>query len=133
MNLSPSHPWPGAATLSRFRWAIWLPLLAFALYGLMLARYSTPYAGGADSSGYLNNARLLDRGSLIAPMRRVSGLDPAALPSNVYVPLGFSPRADSVNMVPTYPMGLPLLFMAVAHVVGWDLAPTLTAVFHRPS
>ena len=130
MNLSPSHPWPGAATLSRFRWAIWLPLIALALYGLMLARYSTPYAGGADSSGYLNNARLLDRGSLIAPMRRVSGLDPAALPSNVYVPLGFSPRADSVNMVPTYPMGLPLLFMAVAHVVGWELAPTVTMVLH---
>jgi len=130
MNLSLSHPWPGAAMLSRFRWAIWLPLLAFALYGLMLARYSAAYACGADSSGYMNNARLLDHASLIAPMRQVPGVDPQTLPSFTYVPLGFIPRADRVTMVPTYPMGLPLLLMAVAHVVGWNLTASVTMVLH---
>jgi len=36
----------------------------------------------------------------------------------------------AVSMVPTYPMGLPLLLLAVAHVAGWNLAPSLTIVFH---
>jgi hypothetical protein len=107
-----------------------LPVLAFALYGLMLAHYSAAYAGGSDSSGYLNNARLLDHGSLVEPMRQVPGLNPATLSPYAYVPLGFAPRADLINMVPTYPMGLPLLFMVVAHVVGWNLAPVTTIVLH---
>jgi hypothetical protein len=130
MNLPPAHPRPGSAALSRFRWALWLPLLAFALYGLLLVRYSAAFAAGADSSGYLNNARLLEHGSLIAPMRQVPGLDPEKLTSFAYVPLGFIPRADRVSMVPTYPMGLPLTILAVAHVAGWNLAPTLTIVLH---
>jgi hypothetical protein len=130
MNLPPAHPWPGSAALSRFRWAIWLPLLAFALYGLMLMRYSAAYAAGADSSGYMNNARLLDRGKLIAPMRQVPGVNPETITSFAYVPLGFIPRPDRISMVPTYPMGLPLMILAVAHVAGWDLAPTLTIVLH---
>jgi hypothetical protein len=120
----------GEDTRFRFRWNLWLPLLAFALYGLMLARYSAVYAGGADSSGYLNNARLLEHGNLIAPMRQVSGADTQTVSPAAYVPLGFASRADHVSMVPTYPMGLPLLLMAMAHVVGWNLAPILTIIFH---
>jgi hypothetical protein len=130
MNLPLPHPGPGSTALFRIRWALWLPLLAFALYGLMLLRYSAAYAAGADSSGYMNNARLLDHASLIAPMRQVPGLNPETLTSYAYVPLGFIPRADRVSMVPTYPMGLPLLLLAVAHVAGWNLAPSLTIVFH---
>jgi hypothetical protein len=118
------------AVLSRIRWALWLPLLAFALYGLMLARYSAAYAGGSDSSGYMNNARLLDHANLVVPMRQVPGVDPQTLPPFTYVPLGFTPRADNVTMVPTYPMGLPLLLMAMAHVVGWNLTASVTMIFH---
>ena len=130
MNLPLPHPGPGLAVLSPIRWALWLPLLAFALYSLMLMRYSAAYAAGSDSSGYMNNARLLDHASLIAPMRQVPGLNPETLTSYAYVPLGFIPRADHVSMVPTYPMGLPVLLLAVAHVAGWDVAPTLTIVLH---
>jgi len=111
------------------RWSLWLPLIAFALYGLMLARYSAAYAGGVDSSGYLNDARLLDHGNLIAPMRQVPGMNAASLPRDLRSRV-LSPRADHVNMAPIYPMGLPLLIMAVAHSVGWNLAPTVTAVLH---
>jgi Dolichyl-phosphate-mannose-protein mannosyltransferase len=130
MNILSPCPKPGIAAWHRIRWSLWVPLLAFVLYGFMLARYSAAYAGGADSSGYMNDARLLDHGKVIAPMRQVSGLNPEKLPPNIYVPLCFMPRADRVNMAPIYSMGLPVLVMAVAHVVGWDLAPTLTAVLH---
>jgi hypothetical protein len=119
-----------ASARSHVRWALWLPVLAFALYGLMLMRYSAAYAAGSDSSGYLNNARLLDHASLIAPMRQIQGVDTNAISSFAYVPLGFLPRADRISMVPTYPMGLPLLLMAVAHVVGWSHAPSVTIVLH---
>jgi hypothetical protein len=124
------HPGPRIAAWHCIRWSLWLPLIAFALYGLMLARYSAAYAGGVDSSGYLNDARLLDHGNLIAPMRQVPGMNAASLPPLTYVPVCFLPRADHVNMAPIYPMGLPLLIMAVAHSVGWNLAPTVTAVLH---
>ena len=130
MNLPFTHTWPRGAAFSRIRWALWLPLLAFTLYGLMLARYSAAYAGGADSSGYMNNARLLDHGSLITPMRQVPGLNPDTVSAFAYVPLGFTPKGDHRNMVPTYPMGLPLVIMAVAHVVGWSLVPTITIILH---
>lgn len=115
---------------SRVRWAVWLPALAFALYGLMLMRYSAAYAAGSDSSGYLNDARLLNQCRLVAPMRQVQGVDVKAISSFAYVPLGFLPRADRISMVPTYPMGLPLLLLAVAHIVGWSLAPSVTLVLH---
>ena len=130
MNPSTAHPWSGMPVLPGIRWRLWLPLIAFTLYGLMLVRYTAAYAGGADSSGYLNNARLLDHGSLISPMRQVPGLDPHTLTSFAYVPLGFIPRADGTHMVPTYPMGLPLAVLAVAHIAGWSVAPILTVVLH---
>jgi len=121
---------PLTATLSRIRWALWLPLVAFLLYGWLLMHYSAAYAAGSDSSGYLNNARMLDHGSLTASMRQVEGLNPDTVSSFAYVPLGFIPKADRVSMVPTYPMGLPLLLLAVAHLVGWNLAPSVCIVLH---
>ncbi len=130
MNQPPLRTWPGASALHGTRWAFWLPLLAFALYAMMLVRYSAACASGSDSSGYMNNARMLDQGSLSAPMRRVQGLDPVSVSSFAFVPLGFTPGVDRASLVPVYPMGLPLAIMAAAHVVGWDLAPTLTIVFH---
>ena len=116
--------------ISRVRWAFWLPVLAFSLYGLMLAHYSAAFAAGADSSGYLNNARLLSHGNLVVPTRRVPGLNPETLSIFTYVPLGFYPRPDNITMVPTYPMGLPLLLLFVAQGVGWNLTPSLTMALH---
>ena len=126
MNLSFSRPLPDGALIARVRWAFWLPVLAFSLYGLMVVRYSAACAAGSDSSGYLNNARLLGHGTLVIPMRQLPGLDPKTLPSYTSVPLGFIPQPDGLTMVPTYPMGLPLLLLLTAQVVGWDLTPPLT-------
>jgi hypothetical protein len=130
MNPSAPPPVPRPDPTPRSFWGLWLPLLAFAFYGLLLARYSGAYAGGSDSSGYLNNARLLGQGHLTTPMRQVPGLNPESLPQSTYVPLGFLPNADHVTMTPTYPIGLPLLLTALARVAGWDLAPGLTIVLH---
>ena len=107
-----------------------LPALGFLLYALFLAHYMGAYAGGSDSSGYLNNARLLGEGHLVAPMRLVPGVAPAALPSYTHVPLGFIPNTDHVTMTPTYPMGLSLLILAVAQVAGLDVAPGLVLGLH---
>ncbi len=130
MNPPSNRSCPDAAGTARIRRALWLPALAFVLYGLLLAHYCGAYAAGSDSSGYMNNARLLDRGSLIALMRRIPGVDPNTVSSFTYVPLGFNPREDRAQMVPSYPIGLPLLIMLAAHLVGWDLAPALTMVLH---
>ena len=130
MNLSFGHTRPGFAAISSVRWTSWVPVLAFSLYGLVLAHYSGAYAGGADSSGYLNNARLLSHGNLIVPTRCVPGLNPETLPGYTFIPLGFIPRPDHITMVPTYPMGLPLLLLVSAQCVGWNLAPMFTVVLH---
>jgi hypothetical protein len=116
--------------LRRLRWTAWLPLLGVFLYAAVLARYTGACAAGSDSSGYLNNARLLSEARLTVPMRRVPGMDPASLPSYTHVPLGFIPNPDRLSMTPTYPMGLPLLVAATARMVGWDLAPALIMGLH---
>jgi hypothetical protein len=111
-------------------WETWLPFFAFLLYAFLLTRYMGAYAGGSDSSGYLNNARLLSEGRLIAPLRLLPGLAPDSLPSFTHVPLGFIPNADRVTMTPTYPVGLPLLIMGAAQLVGWACAPGLVMGLH---
>lgn len=107
-----------------------LPALGFLLYALLLARHMGAYAGGSDSSGYLNNARLLAHGRVAIPQRLMPGLLPAALPSYTLVPLGFIPNADRVTMTPTYPVGLSVLVMAASGLVGWHLGPGLVMGSH---
>jgi hypothetical protein len=97
---------------------------------LLLAHYMGAYAGGSDSSGYLNNARLLSEGRLLASRRLLPELAPDSLLPYTYVPLGFIPNPDHVTMTPTYPMGLPLLIMAAAKITGWDAAPGLVMGLH---
>ena len=65
----------------RLRWAVWLPLPGLLLYAAVLAWYSGACAGWSDSSGYLNNARMLSHAQLSIRMRRLPGMDPASLPS----------------------------------------------------
>jgi len=127
----PDSPIPSTAEAPpRRAGTLWIPLLAFAAYALLLAWYTGACAGGSDSSGYLNNARLLGSGRIVTPTRQIEGLDPASLPSYAYVPLGFIPHADRAHMIPTYPMGLPLLVFAASRVASWALAPGLVMALH---
>jgi hypothetical protein len=106
-------------------WGRLLPALGFLLYALFLAHYMGVFAGGADSSGYLNNARLLAEGRVTAPMQRVPDPRPETLPSYTDVPLGFSPNRDHVTLNPVYPLGLPLLIAGMTLLAGWAHGPGL--------
>jgi hypothetical protein len=80
-------------------------------------------AGGSDSSGYLNAAKLFSRGKLtdaVEPLRRF-GLSQEFV--HVFIPLGFSPGREPGTMVPSYPPGLPLHMAVAALVGGWARAP----------
>ncbi len=77
------------------------------IWGLMGA-----FAGGADSSGYANNAKLMLSGRLVAEQRQLPGSH-ATLPAYTYVPLGFVPRENG-KMAPVYPLGLSALFVAAS-------------------
>ena len=103
--------------------------VAVAAYALVLCLNVGGYAGGSDQSGYLNSARLLAHGYVRTPMRAVPSLPPDKMPRSTYMPLGFA-VADNNTLVPTYPVGLPLMVMAMAHVTGWESAADVTMVLH---
>jgi hypothetical protein len=110
----------------------WLPIAAVVggvVYAAVLWMHMGGYAGGADSSGYMNSARLLAARQVSTPLRTVPGLPPRTLPPRAYVPLGFTPRGDDA-MAPSYPIGLPLAIAAAAPVVGWEAAPGLVMWLH---
>ena len=104
-------------------------VLSLAIYGLLLARFVSAYAAGSDASGYLNNARMLRQGHFHVARYAVAGLREDALPAMAFVPLGFTPVGET-EMVPTYPIGLPLLIVGVSAVTGWDHAPHVTMWLH---
>ncbi len=95
----------------------------------MIATHMGAWAGGSDSSGYLNNARLLRAGHIIEQQREIAGLKYPNMPEYSYIPLGFVPFAAG-HMVPTYPLGLSVLMLAVAPFTGWPLAPHVTMWLH---
>jgi hypothetical protein len=106
-------------------------LLALALYALLLvARNVGAVAGGSDSSGYMNHARLLASGTGPCPSRTVAGLPQADAPPFLYVPLGFKPAWNGDGLVPTYPTGFALLRPGLEPLAGWRHAGDLTIILH---
>lgn len=110
----------------------WLLLGALLAYTALLGWNVGAYAGGADSSGYLNHARMLAEGTVRTPTRDLPGARAAEISAFAYVPLGFSPASagNPSEMVAIYPLGLPLLLAAVGIVLGWTLAAPVTIVAH---
>ncbi len=104
----------------------WRALLLIGLvgYAFFLIRHVGALAGASDSSGYLNNARLLAAGQTATPQRIPPGIDAVQFDSFTFIPLGFRPMPDA-TMAPTYPIGLPLVLLAAAKIAGWELAPPL--------
>jgi hypothetical protein len=86
----------------------------------MLAKRVT-IAGGSDSSGYLNEARLWCQGNLVAPLPLAVQLDVPPDRQGDLVPLGFIPGRQPNTMIPTYPPGVPME-MALLRVFG-DAGP----------
>ena len=112
------------------RRGVLLAAAALAAYAILVLAFTDPYAGGSDTSGYLNHARLLFSGRVHAPFRILEGLPPEKAPYDIYTPLGLKPAPDGNGLVPTYPSGLPLLLAAAARAVGWDGAAALVGVGH---
>ncbi|HWB61481.1 MAG TPA: hypothetical protein VG733_18510 [Chthoniobacteraceae bacterium] len=129
MTSSTSIPAPAAsptADAAKGRRAAIIALaLVLALYAVFIATHMGAYAGGSDSSGYMNSALLFDRGVISTDQRTIPGLDPGTLPARIYTPLGFDARANG-RMVPTYSTGLPLVMTAISRITGWNAAPGVT-------
>jgi len=105
-------------------WRIGAALL-LGLYATLLVRANSYVAGGADSSGYLNAARLLSRGRVVEPVELVTRLDLTSREARLFIPLGFVPAAGPATMAPYYPPGLPLHMASIAALGGWTHAPFL--------
>jgi hypothetical protein len=121
-----SQPTSQTAVALKWRRLLYgLAALAVAAYVVLIATRVGAYAAGSDSSGYLNNAKLLREGVAKIEQRALPGLPPEKLSAFAYVSLGFRP-VDGPQMAPTYPTGLPLLFAAMSLAAGWVAGPHLT-------
>jgi hypothetical protein len=122
------------------RWAADLKWLTSSVVGTLpgvIKRYATPrtfaatvaaatvfigivrgahVAAGADSYGYVSQARLFVTGQLKVPQPLLNDL-PAGIPREALVPLGYRLSGDGSTLAPTYAPGLPMM-MAVFERVG---------------
>jgi hypothetical protein len=98
---------------------------AVVICGALIARFVGNSAGGADTSGYMNSARLLAQGRLSEPVRTVPGIALSAYPPSAFVPLGMRTGQEPGSIVPSYPVGLPLHLAAASFFVGLDHAATV--------
>jgi len=101
----------------------WLTL-AMILYGILIAEKVSTYVGGSDSSGYYNSAQLLSHGKVRTELRTIPGLPvgTSEITPFVYLPLGFHPERKN-EMVPGYPIGVPLLMTVTSWFVEWFNVP----------
>jgi 4-amino-4-deoxy-L-arabinose transferase-like glycosyltransferase len=121
-----SNPNPPAPIARAPRWFLGVALLALVAYAAFLARNGTIAAGGSDSSGYLNSARLLAAGQWQTDLRVPAEFGAVPEEQQVkFTPHGFFPQPNNPHLPPTYPPGLPLHFAAAAKLTGWIFGPWL--------
>lgn len=95
-------------------------LIALVAYADLLESNVVRAVGGPDSSGYMNEARLIASGRTgfrPEPMRRMR-LDASWI--DFFTPVGFR-SAPGGRIVPSYPPGLPFHFALAALIGGWRL------------
>jgi hypothetical protein len=80
-------------------------------------RFLVSTIGGADSYGYVSASELIARGSLISDAP-IAGWLSAANRVAIASPLGWAPAPDGAGIVPTYPLGLPMLMALFRAVAG---------------
>ncbi|HEY0862483.1 MAG TPA: hypothetical protein VGD97_00120 [Lacunisphaera sp.] len=105
-----------------------LLVVAAIAYAVWLGWYHSPYAGGSDSSGYLNSARLLLEGKITTQPRLLSGAPADLLEPLHYVAPGFRLTLKQPGVSPTYPIGLPLHLAAAGLVVDLEHAATVVSL-----
>ena len=118
-----SNPKPPSPRRTRVFAVVLLALLAG--YGVWLGMRAVVVAGGADSSGYLNSARLLAAAQGFTPLQVPAEFGgPGAVPPIHFTPVGFFPRSGHpADLAPTYPSGLPLQFAVAGRWLGWTAGP----------
>jgi hypothetical protein len=121
-----AHPSPARIP----RAGLGIAVLALAAYAWLLAAFVGAVAGGSDSSGYMNHARLLASGHVHVAPRALPTLPQDQAPYYLYVPLGFKPAPDGNGLVPTYPTGFPLFVLALEPLAGWRHAGDLAIILH---
>lgn len=98
------------------------------LYAVFLVTHGSSVAGGSDSSGYFNSARLIGEGRAMDTIRQIDGLAPPNWHYYYQQPLGFDAINDAGSIAPTYPIGLPLMLLASSKIAGWGHADILVNV-----
>lgn len=112
------------------RLGLGLVIVAALIYLALLVRHTGAYAGGSDSSGYLNHAQRLRAGHLHVAPRTLPTLAAEHTPDFLYSALGIKPAPDGNGLVPTYPAGLPLMIAALSFAAGWDHAANVVMVLN---
>lgn len=116
-------------------WPEWISRLACltAIAGSAASwfRFLLTTIGGADSWGYVSASRAIATGHLVEPVPITAWLS-AANRLAIGSPLGWAPAPDGSGIVPTYPLGLPLL-MAMFSAAGGEhavffVAPVVAAI-----
>lgn len=120
---------PNPLTKHTWRQAIRIGIAVVVLvYAWFLCTRGVSIASASDASGYFNSARLLADGATGSPVKSIPGLQPPAWNYYYQQPLGFVAENDSTLLRPTYPVGLPLLLLVAAKLVGWQHAAILVNV-----
>jgi hypothetical protein len=108
------------------RWFVALALVVLLGNAIFVGVTAQIVAAGPDSSGYMNSARLLAAGRLRTPLRVPAEFGPKTeVNRGHFSPLGFKLSTDEMDVVPSYPTGLPLHFAAAAKLLGWHAGPLL--------
>ena len=112
-------------------WSAWLlrmtltTCIAFSVATWL--RFLLTTIGGADSYGYVSAGQMLRQGRLVEPAPIAAWLSaPNALA--IVSPLGWAPAANGAGIVPTYPLGLPIVmavFSAIAPLAVFFVSPIL--------
>jgi len=97
-------------------------IAAAVAYAWFIYRDCASYAGGSDSSGYLNSARLFAHGQLWESVRVVPGLIPPVWNYYFYQALGINVDFETGRMVPSYPIGVPVHYALASLIVGFEKA-----------
>jgi hypothetical protein len=99
----------------------WSPAIALILSVAVLGAgllWGTKVAGGADSYGYISQAKLWVDGNLIVS-QPIAAKVPWPEADWTFTPLGYKPAATGGALVPIYAPGLPM-FMAVLSLIHSD-------------
>ncbi len=125
-STTPASTNPALRNRTASRVGCGLALLALAGYAWFLAAHLTVVAGGSDSSGYLNSARLLASGRLHGELRVPAEFGPVTTETRAhFTPAGFNHFPDRPHLAPVYPTGFPLHLALAARLFGWEAGPFL--------